>query len=212
VVTLEQLRRICHQTPAGVLDRFVRPLNEEFQACGIETVERHAAFIAQYAHETSGFTRLEENLYYASVEALIAATRPQWDALDRDDAWGYLQQPERLANRVYAGRMGNGGEASGDGWKYRGRGLCHLTFRGNYERCGTALELDLVEQPDVLLDPAHAVRAGGWYWRTVNGNRLSYTSLHDVELLTRYINGGINGLKQRTELFELALKVLRESS
>lgn len=212
MLTLEQLRAICPGSPAGLLDKFIRPLNECFQECAIETVERHAAFIAQYAHETAGFTRLEENLYYTSVEALLAATRPQWDALDRDDAWGYLQQPERLANRVYAGRYGNGDEASGDGWKYRGRGLCHLTFRGNYERCGMALNLDLVGQPDLLLEPDGAVRAGGWFWRQVNGNRLAYTSLHDLELLSRYINGGINGLKSRTDYFELALKVLRAAS
>lgn len=208
MLTLEQFRRICPQTPAAQLERFIRPLNECFQECGIETVNRHAAFIAQYAHETAGFTRLEENLYYTKVETLLGATRPQWDVLDADDAWGYLQQPERLANRVYALRYGNGPEASGDGWKYRGRGLPHLTFRANYERCGEALNLDLVEQPDLLLEPEHAARAGGWYWRSVNGNRLSYDSLHDIELLTRYINGGVNGLMSRVEYFERAVKVL----
>jgi putative chitinase len=212
MVTPDQLRAIFPGSPVPVLERFVRPLNECFQECGIETIERHAAFLAQYGHETAGFTRLEENLYYTSIEGLLAATRPQWDALDRDEAWGYLNQPERLANRVYAHRYGNGSEGSGDGWKYRGRGLCHLTFRGNYDRCGAALALDLVEQPDLLLEPGHAVGAGGWYWRSINANRYSYTDLHDLELLTRWINGGINGLKSRVELFERALKVLRAAS
>lgn len=208
MLTLDQLRAICPRSPVGVLDKFVKPLNECFQACAIETVNRHAAFIAQYAHETEGFTRLEENLRYSTIEALMAATKPRWDALDVDDAWGYLNQPERLANRIYGDRNGNGTEASGDGWRYRGRGLPHLTFRSNYEQCGSGIELDLVGDPDLLLQPAHAVAAGGWFWRKVNGNRYSYDSLHDVELLTRYINGGLNGLQSRVEWFERAQKVL----
>jgi putative chitinase len=211
VVTLEQLRRICHQTPAGVLDRFVRPLNECFQACGIETVERHAAFIAQYAHETSGFTRLEENLYYASVEALIAATRPQWDALDRDDAWGYLQQPERLANRVYAGRTATAARRAATAGSIAAAGSA-ISRSAAITSAAARRSSSTSSSSRICCSSRRMPCAPAAGTGDRQRQPLSYTSLHDVELLTRYINGGINGLKQRTELFELALKVLRESS
>jgi putative chitinase len=140
VITLEQLRAICPSTGVPLLVRFVEPLAETAERYELVTPARKAMFLAQYAHETGGFQKLTENLYYTSVDALLASTKPHWDALDADDAWGYLQQPERLANRVYANRMGNGDEASGDGWRYRGRGLPHLTgARRTTQACGPAI-------------------------------------------------------------------------
>jgi putative chitinase len=205
-LTVEDLRRICPKTPAGVLPKFVEPLREVFEERRISAVPRAAAFLAQYAHETQGFTRLEENLRYTTTEALLAATKPRWDPLDADDAWGYLNQPDRLANRVYANRVGNGPEASGDGWKYRGRGLPHLTFRGNYERCGDGLGLPLVDQPDLLLQPLEAARAGGWYWDSEQLNELA--DRNDLKGIRKRVNGGYNGLAECIDYYNLAKGVL----
>lgn len=206
MITLEQLRAICPSTGVPLLVRFVDPLNETFDRDEISKIERQAMFLAQYAHETQGFSRLQENLYYTSVDALLAATKSHWDTLDPDDAWGYLQQPERLANRVYANRMGNGDEASGDGWRYRGRGLPHLTGAANYAACGPAIGMDLLENPDLLLAPGPACHAGGWFWTHAGGNR--FADRGDFGGLTRAINGGENGMPSRIEYYERAKKAL----
>lgn len=205
-LTLDDLRRICPLSPPATLSAFVERLNSDLGEFAVDSQKRMAAFLAQYAHETLGFTRLEENLRYTTVEALRAAFKTRWNLLDVDDAWGYLNQPERLANRVYASRNGNMDEASGDGWKYRGRGLCHLTGRGNYAKAGHALNLPLLQEPDLLLQPGPAVRVGGWYWRHAKCNE--YADAGEIEAMTRAINGGLNGIKERIELYGRALGVL----
>jgi putative chitinase len=202
-LTLEQLRAICPGTPNARLALFVPALNEAFDEWEIQD-EARFAFIAEYAHETQGFEKLEENLYYKTVDALLGATRPRWDALDRDDAWGYLQQPERLANRVYANRFGNGPEASGDGWRFRGRGLPHLTFRYNYAAACKALELDLISEPDLLLQPRYAVLAGAWFWASQDCNDV----FRDPVALRKRINGGTNGLQLVADIRKRAERVL----
>lgn len=176
--------------------RFVEPINQAFDDYGIAAGDEQAMFLAQYAHETEGFARLEENLRYTTVDALLAATRPRWDPLDRDDAWGYLNQPERLANRIYAGRHGNGDEASGDGYRFRGRGLPHLTFRGNYQRFADASGIDAVANPDLVAQPDVGTIAGAWFWKAERCGELA--SRGDFEALTQRINGGMNGFAYRT--------------
>ena len=205
-VTLDDLRRICPFSPVGKLAELVEHLNAAASEFELDSVKRMAAFLAQYAHETHGFTKLEENLRYTTVEALQAAFKTRWNLIDPDDAWGYLNQPERLAERVYAHRNGNEGEGSGDGWKYRGRGLCHLTGKGNYARAELGLELPLLAEPDLLTQPGPAVRAGGWYWRHANGN--DFADAGEIEALTRAINGGLNGIEDRKAHYERALTVL----
>jgi putative chitinase len=128
----------------------------------INTPLRISAFLAQCAHESGGFTRLVENLNY-SAEALIRVWPKRFPSMEV--AMRYHRQPEKIANSVYASRMGNGPEASGEGWKYRGRGLKQLTGKDNYQRCGQALALDLVGDPDLLLNPRPAARSAGWFWR-----------------------------------------------
>lgn len=206
MISLSKLRLVCPLSPAASLAPFIEPLLATFAERGIDTILRQAHFIAQYAQETGGFQWLEEKLRYTTVDALIAATKPRWDALDADDAWGYLNQPERLANRIYANRMGNGDEASGDGWKYRGRGLPHLTGRDNYRRGGIALNLDLVSHPDVLLKVEPAVRAGGWFWEENGLNELA--DRNDIKAITKRVTGGDNGLPQRVGFYQLARPAL----
>lgn len=209
-LTVEQLVSICAHGTASAdhnpfrVGVFVEPLNATFEEFSVNTPEERAAFLGQFAHETQGFTHLEENLRYTTVEALLAATKSRWDPLDADDAWGYLNQPERLGNRIYANRMKNGNEASGDGYRYRGRGLPHLTGLGNYSTCGLALGLDLVADPDSVSKPALGCRVGGWYWQHINGNSL----VGDFPTLTLRINGGHLGLDSRTAYRDRALAAL----
>ena len=120
----------------------------------INTPRRVAAFIGQYSHETSGFTRLEENLYYTDptrIAKMFSALRQV------EQARAFVRRPKALANKVYANRNGNGNEASGDGWTYRGRGLPQLTGRGNYRRAVEKLGLPLEQQPDRVAGPGPAL-------------------------------------------------------
>jgi putative chitinase len=172
-----------------------------FPRFSLTTSTRQSAFLAQTAHESAGFTRLTENLNYSATG--LAATWParfrgadgQPNALAR----GLHRQPEAIANVVYANRMGNGPEASGDGWRYRGRGLLQITGRAQYQRCGAALGLPLVEQPDLLAQPGPAVLSAAWFWQVNGLNELADAG--DFEAITRRINGGLNGLAERRALW-----------
>ena len=172
---------------------------------GINTPNQIAAFLAQCAHESAGFTRLVENLNY-SAEALIRVWPSRF--LTMQFAMLYHRNPEKIANNVYANRMGNGPESSGDGWKYRGRGLKQLTGKDNYQRCGQALALDLVGNPDLLLSPRPAARSAGWFWKANNCGPLA--EAREFELLTKRINGGLIGLADRKARYERALACFPE--
>lgn len=179
-----------------------------FDRFEIDTPRRMAAFIGQYSHETSGFTRLEENLYYtdpARIAQMFSALR------EVERARAFTRQPKALANRVYANRNGNGSEASGDGWNYRGRGLPHLTGRGNYRAAGSALGLPLEQNPDRVADPEAAVLVGAWYWKA---NGLSVLADRwQLDAITRGINGAaMAGRADRVERCNRALDALLSAS
>jgi len=149
-------------------------------------------FLAQCAHESGGFKRFSENLNY-SAAALIRAwpTRfPTWAIADH-----YATKAPAIANRAYADRMGNGNEQSGDGWKYRGRGLIQLTGRANYGAAGDALRLPLVTEPDIAETPSAASQIAAWFWYSKGCNALADAG--DFEAITKKINGGLNGLEDR---------------
>lgn len=156
-------------------------------------------FLAQLAHESALFERTVENLNYTTV-AQIRKTWPRRFPSNASAA-PYVRNPQRLANEVYGNRLGNSGPASGDGWKYRGRGLIQLTGRAHYAAAEDALGLPLLESPELLEEPAHAAAAAGWYWNFHDLNH--YAS--DVEQCTRIINGGRNGIDDRRRLYGLAL-------
>lgn len=211
-LTIEQLHAICPRSPVGRLSIFVEPINASMDEFDVGTLERRAAFLAQYAHETEGFTRLVENMMYTTPEQLRAVHPRDFDKLDEDDAWGFVRQPERIANRVYANQNGNGDEASGDGWRFIGRGLPHCTGRGNYAQMGDWLRLDLVEHPDLLEEPLHACRAGGAYWQRNGCNALADRG--DFRGITKRINGlATDGPPshhaRRAQLRHLALQALK---
>ena len=155
-------------------------------------------FLAQLAHESALFERLVENLNYTSAQQ-IRRTWPKRFA-NNSAAVAFVRKPERLANFVYADRIGNGDAASGDGWKYRGRGLIQITGKDNYRDAGEALGLPLLEEPELLEDLVHAADAAGWFWKSHGLNRFA-SNINDC---TRAINGGLNGLPDRMRLYELA--------
>lgn len=186
----------------------------------INTPQRIAAFLAQTAHESGGYTMLTENLNYRA--ATLAACWPNRfaelgpDKKPKRNEKGALiptavanaiaGKPELIANMVYSSRMGNGPAESGDGWKYRGRGLKQLTGKDNYARCGRDLGVDLVGNPDLLLEPTFAARSAGWFWKS---NALSaFADTGDIKGMTKKINGGFIGLEDRQRRYEKVLAAI----
>lgn len=162
-VTLETLRAVCPQCPAERARLFVEPLNAALEAASIDTPARVAAFLAQAAHESAQLRVLEENLNY-SAERLLALFSSRLTAFEAAQLAG---KPEAIANRLYGGRMGNGDERSGDGWRYRGRGIFQVTGRDNYRTCSVAICGDadtLLANPEFLTDPDYACMAAAWFW------------------------------------------------
>lgn len=151
---------------------------------------RLAHWLGQMAHESGGFTRLVENLNYTSADT-IARVWPS--RFTKASAVAFVRNPEALANSVYSGRMGN--VQPGDGWRYRGRGLVHLTGRENYQRAQAANGIPLVTNPDLAADPEIAVRLAVWYWNSKNLNVIA--DADNATALTRRINGGTIGLQDR---------------
>lgn len=152
---------------------------------------RAAAFLSQCGHESMDLTRLSENLNYGK-EGLLKTWPSRFNEYS---AATYARQPEAIANVVYAGRFGNGDEASGDGWRYRGRGFIQITFRDNYERAGKALGYDLINDPDQASKPEIAAQIAAWFWNDRDLNGLADRRRFDA--ITERINGGFNGLADR---------------
>ena len=183
-------------------------LTEVLPGFSINTVPRVAAFIAQCAHESREFTVLEENLNYNAAGLLRIFPR-YFQNINPDQ---YARQPQRIASLVYGNRMGNGPEHTGDGWRYRGRGVIQLTGKNNYTACSQELFGDsrLVEDPDsVSRDRNLALMTACWFWNRNNINALADRS--DIVGMTRRINGGTIGLEDRKRHYEHALAVLSES-
>jgi putative chitinase len=200
-ITLEQLCNFFEDTDDFVLKNFVDPINKVIDEFEINTPERISMFLAQIGHESGGLTKLHENLNYKAAR-LVQIFPRYFKDVDPDD---YAGNPERIANRVYANRMGNGSEDSGDGYKFRGRGAVQLTGRSNYEACGKDLDVDLEANPDYLETPEGAIRSAAWFWDQHDLNE--HADHKDVLVVTKKINGGTIGLDERRELFEEALTI-----
>lgn len=185
--------------------QFEEPLQAAFKSFDINTPTRIAAFIAQATHESANFTRLEENLYYTTAERI----RELWPARvsSMREAAALLRRPEDLANRVYSNRLGNGDEGSGDGWKYRGRGLFQLTGRANYMAAGDGLNTDYKGEPWLVADPPDAAFTAAWYWAVGGLNALADNG--DIDGITRRINGpAMVGADARRSLYDHAMQEL----
>jgi putative chitinase len=185
----------------GIDAKWLEPLNTTFAKYDISTPARQAFFVGQCAHESGNFRILEENLHY-SASALMRVWPSRFPNLDVANQ--YANNPEKIANKVYAGRLGN--VEDGDGWKFHGRGVIQLTGRDNYDRCGKALGVDLINQPQLLVDPHYAALSAGWFWNKAGLNALADSQ--DYETMTKRINGGVLGLDDRKAKIAKALSVL----
>lgn len=188
LVSKERFNKVFPNAVSGMYDA----IDKQIAVAGCITKPQQAMFLAQYGHETQGYTRLSENLNY-SANGLVNVFRKYFPTLLL--AKQYERKPQAIANKVYANRMGNGSEASGDGWKYRGRGLPHVTGKDNYGKFQAWLG-KTVEPEELSTDLNLAIKAGVWYW-VVNG----LASLGSVEKVTVRINGGTNGLEERCKLY-----------
>lgn len=164
------------------------------------SAEQTAMFLAQCAHESAGFTRFEENLNYSAKTLCKVFGKYFPNMLVAEN---YARRPEKIANLVYGSRMGNGSAESGDGWKYRGRGILQITGKYNYRDLEYSTGIKCVENPDILLEPKFSVTAAFWYW-----DKHNLAGYQDIEIITKKINGGINGLEDRKRLFLSFLKDL----
>lgn len=204
--TLQKLRACIPNNSQAELwyEAFIKHL-PKFQ---IDTVERVAGFISQCQHESNDFTILQENLNYSWQG--LRRTFPRYFKTD-EEAQEFHRQPERIANKVYANRMNNGNEASGDGWKFRGRGIIQITGRFNYTECSKYLfsDMTLVEDPELLRTPEYAVLSACWFWERNNLN--SICDRKDIVLLSRRINGGTIGLDDRIKKWNRALNILDDN-
>ena len=182
-------------------DKWEIPLNQVFVKYDLDTPKRQAAFIGQCSYESANFTHLQENLNY-SAQRLMQVWPSRFPNINMAEA--YAHNPEKLADFVYAGRMGN--LQDGDGWKFHGRGLIQLTGRENYANCGSGVGVDLIDNPDLLLTPKYAALSAGWFWNRKQLNLLADTQEYGT--MTRRINGGTTGLDERIVRITKALEVL----
>jgi putative chitinase len=204
MITQEQLKQLLPKNP--YVSHWHKALEQLFPDYEINTPQRMAAFIAQCAHESGGFMVLTENLNYRwqSLRKIFPKYFPD-DAIAQD----YASRPnkqEAIANRIYASRMGNGPEESGDGYRYRGRGLIQLTGRSNYTWFAASLEITPEEASEYLTTFEGAAQSACWFWESNKLNQ--WADKGDILTLTKRINGGTIGLDDRIKHYEHALHVL----
>jgi putative chitinase len=197
MVNAEQLKQL------HIGAEWVDALNETFARFNLTTNNQKAMFIGQCSHECGNFRTLEENLNYRA-ETLMKLWPKRFPSLEF--AKQYEKNPKKIANSVYASRMGNRDEASGDGYRFRGRGALQCTGHSAYFHAGKALGVDFVMQPDLVATPKYAALTAGWFWETHKLNppadALDYTKV------TKIINGGTIGLDDRIKHTQHALAVL----
>ena len=199
IVTRENLLAI---TTPEMADKWLNPLIVTCEQFDINTPERIAGFLSQIAHESAGFKATSENLNY-SAEALCRVWPSRFNA---DNAGGYARNTEKIANKAYCNRMGNGDESSGDGWKYRGKGLIQLTGKDNYTCFSNDTGIDAVESPELLAEPELAALSAGWFWSKNGLNALA--DARDVVGMTKRINGGTHGLDDRQAKYEAVMSTM----
>jgi len=198
--TKEQLQSIIGNN--SNLDGWYEALSSVLPKYEIDSPQRVSAFIAQCTHESGGFKRLKENLNYKWES--LRKVFPKYFPTD-ELAQEYAHKPEQIANRVYGGRMGNGDESSGDGFRYCGRGLIQLTGRNNYTKFAESIGIAVEEVPALLETFEGAVKSACWFWKTNNLNQ--YADAGDILTMTKRINGGTIGLEDRIKHYNHALEV-----
>lgn len=201
-------KEACDISPGGAV-LWEPPMVAAMAEFDIDTMDRKAMFLAEVCHECFGFSRLSENLNYSANG--LADTWPNRfrgdDGKPNELALKLARIPEAIANMVYANRLGNGDYASGDGWRYRGRGCIQLTGKANYSKAADALNApELVTNPSVVATPFWAARTAAWFWKANDLNRFADSG--DIEGCTRAINGGLNGLEDRKRRWGVAKAAL----
>jgi putative chitinase len=183
---------------------WLNALNETFVRFNIDTPVKQAAFIGQCGHECGHFRILEENLNYRAA-TLMRLWPKRFPTLEIANE--YAGNPKKIANKVYANRMGNRDESTGDGYRFRGRGCIQLTGSTNYFQAGKALEIDFWANPDLVATPQYAALTAGWFWSTHKCNDVA--ERQDWTRLTKIINGGTIGLNDRVKHIQEAMDILR---
>lgn len=201
-ISLEQFMECTGCTRQNAI-KWHQVVLEAMRRYEIMTPNRAAGFLAQIGHESGNLSILQENLNY-SAQGLMRTWPSRFPSIQVANR--YHRNPQLIANKVYSSRMGNGNEASGEGWLYRGRGLKQLTGKDNYRRCSAALQVDLVSSPDLLLVPVYAAQSAAWFWHANGLNAIADGG--SIEAMTRRINGGLIGIADRTARYKRALRAL----
>jgi putative chitinase len=215
----EDLKKIMPSIPAASLESFTAALDAAMTKDMINTVTRASAFLAHLAHE-SGELRFWSELLNYNADQLLKMWPKRFT---KDTAIQYGGKPEKIANFVYANRNGNGDEASGDGWRYRGRSPIQITFKNAYKDAGAFIGVDLVADPEKAAEAEHGFKIASWFWVKGAGERMNDTAkkrvpvgsnlntiadIPDFEATTFAINGGLNGWDQRLKYYHKALEIL----
>jgi putative chitinase len=192
-------------TYLGINPEWLDALEFTFKKYEIVTPVRQAHFLGQCSHESNSFKSIEENLNY-SANGLMAIWGSRFPTIEVANE--YARKPEKIANKVYSGRMGN--TEDGDGWKYRGRGVIQLTGKENYTNCGNALGIDLIGSPELILTKKYAALSAGWFWNKRDLNSIADQGMTDAAFtaITKKINGGTTGIQERIEKTKKAFQVL----
>ena len=199
MITLDLLRKLAPTTPVSTLTGYLQPLVVSCEQYSINTPRRIAHFLSQCAHESGNFQFIIENLNYSASGLL--STFPKY--FTKETANSYARLPQKIGSRVYADRMGNGPEASGDGYKYRGRGLIQLTGKNNYTQFSKDIGKPIEEAIIYMETKPGAVHAALWFWDV---NKLATLSdIATVDMITRKVNGGLNGYTDRLAKYKLVL-------
>ena len=201
ILSIEQLGQLIPNN--HYLDHWYHALEQALPDYDINTPNRVASFLAQCAHESGGFTAIKENLNYRA--ATLRKVFPKYFPND-EIANAYAGKQEMIANRVYGGRMGNGDEHSGDGYRYCGRGLIQLTGKQNYQNFADSIEIAVEDVPEYLATFEGAVQSACWFWEANNLNQFADNG--DILTMTKRINGGTIGLEDRIKHYNHALHVL----
>lgn len=202
-ITKEQILALFPHAKDSILDPILPVINDIFSETGINTNNlRVSAFFAQLAVESNGLRSIVEDLHYSAHR--LHVVWPRRFPTDQA-AQPYAGNPEKLANHIYCDRLGNGNEASGDGWRFRGRGLFQLTGRYNYGHYGKIIGMDLEGNPDQAADPATALKIAAEFWKAEDLNGLADQA--DIKKITRCVNGGYIGMSEREAFFRKACAI-----
>lgn len=202
-VTLELLTKLFPQTKKEVCEKYLNPLIQTCDKYEIVSADRLAAFLGQIGVESGGLNHVRENLNYSDTSLLKVF--PKYFKSPADAAQ-YARKPEMIANRVYGGRMGNGTEATGDGYRYRGRGFIQITGKNNYTAFAKDNGMTIEEAVAYLETDEGAAMSAGWFWNTNKLNAIADKG--DITTLTKKINGGTHGLEERKAYYAHAKKLL----